>query len=86
MRQICNFDSDAGDEFFSKVNLFDMTPFNEVLDHVHPEDYWACSLSIIPERNMRVFLEISVHPIYDENDKLMYISVTANDVTEERNM
>ena len=86
MRQICNFDSDAGDEFFSKVNLFDITPFNEVLDHVHPEDYWACSLSIIPERNMRVFLEISVHPIYDENGKLIYISVTANDVTEERNM
>ena len=86
MRQICNFDSDSGDEFFSKVNLFDMTPFNEVLDHVHPEDYWACSLSVIPERNMRVFLEISVHPIYDEKGKLMYISVTANDVTEERNM
>ncbi len=86
MRQICHFDSDAGDAFFSKVNLFDMTPFNEVLDHVHPEDYWACSLSVIPERNMRVYLEISVHPIYDEHDKLMYISVTANDVTEERNM
>jgi len=86
MRQICHFDSDTGDEFFSKVNLFDMMPFNEVLDRVHPEDYWACSLSIIPEREMRVFLEISVHPIYDENDKLMYISVTANDVTEERNM
>ena len=86
MRQICHFDSDAGDEFFSKVNLFDVMPFNEVLDHVHPEDYWACSLSIIPERNMRVYLEISVHPIYDEKGKLMYISVTANDVTEERNM
>ena len=86
MRQICNFDSETGDAFFSKVNLFDMTPFNEVLDHVHPEDYWACSLSVIPERNMRVYLEISVHPIYDEHDKLMYISVTANDVTEERNM
>ena len=86
MRKICHFDSDTSDEFFSKVNLFDMTPFNEVLDHVHPEDYWACSLSIIPERNTRGYLEISVHPIYDENDKLMYISVTANDVTEERNM
>ena len=86
MRKICNFDSDTRDAFFSKVNLFDMTPFNEVLDHVHPEDYWACSLSVIPERNMRVYLEISVHPIYDEHDKLMYISVTANDVTEERNM
>ena len=71
MRKICNFDSDEGDEFFSKMNLFDMTPFNEVLDRNHPEEYWACSLSIIPERNMHVYLEISVHPIYDENDKLM---------------
>jgi signal transduction histidine kinase len=35
---------------------------------------------------MRVYLEISVHPIYDENGKLIYISVTASDVTEERNM
>jgi signal transduction histidine kinase len=86
MRKICNFDSDTGDEFFSKVNLFDMSPFNEVLDREHPEDYWACSLSIVPERNMRVYLEISVHPIYDENGNLMYISVTANDETEERNM
>ena len=86
MRKICNFDSESTDDFFSKMNLYDMTPFNEVLDRVHPEDYWACSLSIIPERNMRVYLEISVHPIYDEKGKLMYISVTANDVTEERNM
>ena len=86
MRNICNFDSDDGDEFFSKANLFDMSPFNEVLSREHPDDYWACSLSIIPERNMHVFLEISVHPIYDDNGKLMYICVSANDVTEERNM
>ena len=86
MRRICNFDSDEGDEFFGKMNLFDMTPFNEVLDRNYPEEYWACSLSIIPERNMHVYLEISVHPIYDENDKLMYIAVSANDVTEERDM
>lgn len=86
MRQICHFDSDTGDEFFSKVNLFDIMPFNEVLDRVHPEDYWACSLSIIPERDMRVYLEISIHPIYDDDGRLLYISVTANDVTEERNM
>ena len=86
MRKICHFDSDEGDEFFSKMNLFDMSPFNEVMDPKHPEEYWACSLSIIPERDMRVFLEISVHPIYDENGNLMYIGVSANDVTEEREM
>ena len=86
MRQICHFDSDTSDDYFSNVNLFDVMPFNEVLDRDHPADYWACSLSIVPEREMRVYLEISVHPIYDDNGKLMYISVTANDVTEERNM
>lgn len=86
MRKICNFDSAEGDEFFSKVNLFDMSPFNEVLNREHPEEYWACSLSIIPERNMHVYLEISIHPIYDEDGNLQYIGVSANDVTEERNM
>lgn len=86
MRKICHFDSDEGDEFFGKMNLFDMMPFNEVLDRKHPKDYWACSLSIVPERNMYVYLEISIHPIYDADGKLIYIAVSANDVTEERNM
>ena len=86
MRKICNFEDDIDKEFFYKVNLFDMMPFNEVLDREHPDDYWACSESIIPEKNMRVYLEISVHPIYDENGHLMYLSVTAHDITEERNM
>ena len=86
MRKICHFDSDEGDEFFGKMNLFDIMPFNEVLDRKHPEEYWACSLSIVPERNMYVYLEISIHPIYDADGKLTYIAVSANDVTEERNM
>ena len=86
MRKICNFEEDLDKEFYYKVNLFDMMPFNEVLDRNNPEDYWACSLSIVPEKNMYVYLEISVHPIYDEDGQLMYLSVTANDITEERNM
>ncbi|MBQ7510192.1 MAG: PAS domain-containing sensor histidine kinase [Prevotella sp.] len=86
MRQICNFDSDEGDAYYSNVNLFDVAPFNEVLDRQHPQEHWACFLSIVPEKNMHVYLEIGVHPIYDEHGKLMYISVSANDVTEEREM
>ena len=86
MRQICHFDSDTGDEFFSSVNLFDMPPFNEVMDRNNVEEYWACSLSIIPERDMHVYLEIRVHPVYDSDGQLVYISVAARDVTEERNM
>ena len=86
MRDICHFDSDEGDSFFSKVNLFDMAPFNEVLDRYHPNEYLACSLSVVPEREMYIYLEIGVHPIYDEEGKLIYISVAARDINEEREL
>ena len=86
MRQICHFDSDEGDAFFSKMNLFDMAPFNEVLDRYHPNEYLACSLSVVPEREMYIYLEIGVHPIYDEEGKLIYISVAARDISEEREL
>ena len=86
MRKICNFDSDNFDAYFYKANLFDVMPFNEVLNRDHVEDYWACSLSVVPERNMYVFLEISVHPIYDDHGNLAYIAVSAHDVTEERQL
>ena len=86
MRDICHFDSDEGDSFFSKVNLFDMAPFNEVLDRYHPNEYLACSLSVVPEREMYIYLEIGVHPIYDEEGKLIYISVAARDISEEREL
>ena len=86
MREICHFDSDESDTFFSKVNLFDMAPFNEVLDRYHPNEYLACSLSVVPEREMYVYLEIGVHPIYDDQGKLIYLSVAARDITEEREL
>ena len=86
MREICHFDSDDGDAFFSKVNLFDIAPFNEVLDRYHPNEYLACSLSIVPEREMYVYLEIGVHPVYDDQGKLIYLSVAARDITEEREL
>ena len=86
MRQICHFDSEESDAFFSKMNLFDMAPFNEVLDRYHPNEYLACSLSVIPEREMYIYLEIGVHPIYDEEGKLIYISVAARDISEEREL
>lgn len=86
MREICHFDGEDSDSFYSKANLFEQPPFSEVLNREHPEEYWACSLSIVPEKNMYVYLEISVHPIYDDNGQLAYIAVSAHDVTEEREM
>lgn len=86
MRKICNFDSDDSDAFFSTVNLFDMPPFNECLNRHHVGELWVSFHSVVPEREMNVYLEIRVHPIYDDAGGLVYISVAARDITEEREM
>ena len=86
MRRICNFDSDESDAFFSNTNLFDVFPFNEVLDKNHIEPYWGCSQCVIPERGIHEFLEIRVRPVYNENGEVTYLSVAARDVTEEREL
>ena len=86
MREICHFDSEDSDAFFSKANLFDMAPFNEISDRKHIEEYWGCSLSVIPERDMHVYLEIRMHPIYDDTGTLAYIAIAVRNISEERNL
>ena len=86
MRAICHFDSEVDDAFFSNNNLFDLFPFNEVIDRNNIMDYWGCSQSIIPERNIYEYLEIRLHPIHDEAGKLVYLAIAARDITEERQL
>ena len=86
MRQICHFDSEEGDAHFSNTNLFDAAPFNEVLDRNNVQDMWMCSLSVVPERGMHLYLEIRVRPIRDDEGRLMYISIAVRDVSEERQL
>ncbi len=86
MREICHFDSESGDEFFSKANLFDQAPFSEILDRNNIEEFWCCSLSVVPERDMHVYLEIRLRPIYDADGKLNCLSVAVRDINEEREL
>ena len=86
MRTICHFDSEVDDAFFSNNNLFDLFPFNEVLDRNNLTEYWGCSQSVIPERNINEYLEIRLHPIHDESGKLVYLAIATRDVTEERQL
>jgi signal transduction histidine kinase len=86
MRRICNFDSDTEDAFFSTINLFDVAPFSECCDRTNLEELNICSHSVVPERGMSVYLEIRLHPVRDDDGKLMYISVAARDITEERRL
>jgi signal transduction histidine kinase len=86
MRKICHFDNEKNDEFFSQVSLFDLPPFNEFFNRNHVEDFWACYQSIIPERNIHDYLEIHLHPIRDDQGNIIYLSVQARNVTQEREL
>ena len=86
MREICHFDSEDSDGFFSNNNLFDLPPFNELISRNKVEEFWVCYQSVIPERNMHDYLEIHLHPIYDGQGNIIYLCVAARNVTEERKL
>ena len=86
MREICHFDNDEGDAYFSNINLFESSPFRECVDKDHVEELWICSQSIVPERNIHDYLEIRLHPIRDDQGQLVYIAIAVRNVSEERNM
>ena len=86
MRKICHFDNEENDEFFSQVNIFDLPPFNELVNRNKIEGFWVCYQSIIPERNIHDYLEIRLHPIRDDQGNVMYLSVSARNITQEREL
>ena len=86
MRDICHFDSDVDDAFFSNTSMFDLPPFNELVNRDRPEELWVCYQSIIPERNIHDYLEIHLHPIYDDLGNIIYLSIAVRNVTEEREL
>ena len=86
MREICHFDSDEKEGFFYQYNLFDLPPFSELLKRDQIEELWVCYQSIIPECNLRDYLEIRLHPICDDQGKVIYLSVLTRNITEEREL
>ena len=86
MREICHFDNEVNDAFFSQVSLFDLPPFNELVNRNNIEGFWVCYQSIIPERNIHDYLEIRLHPIRDDQGNIIYLSVSARNITEEREL
>ena len=84
MRELCHFDNDDYDSYFSNTNLFDASPFHENVDKNHVEEFWVCSMS--EYNDLHIYLEIRLHPIHDENGKFTYIAIAIRDITEEREM
>ena len=84
MRELCHFDSDDYDSYFSNTNLFDAPPFHENVDRNNVEEFWVCSKK--DYNDLHVYLEIRLHPIHDKNGKLTYIAIAIRDISEERDL
>ncbi len=84
MRELCHFDSDDYDTYFSNTNLFDAQPFHENVDRNHVEEFWVCSKN--DYNDLHIYLEIRLHPIHDKNGKLTYIAIAIRDISEERDL
>jgi len=86
MREVCHFDTDDSDAFFYQNNLFDLPPFSELIKRDQIEEFWVCYQSIIPERNIHDYLEIHLHPIYNDWGNIIYLAVSVRNITEERKL
>lgn len=85
MRELLKFQSED-DPFYYEDPLFDRPAFHEVLNSRHVEDVDFCTRNIITERGVNFYAELHIHPIYDEDGNLVYITLSIRDVTLEREL
>ena len=85
MREILKFQSEA-DPYYFKRTLYEMPSFRDVFYEHQLEELYFCTKSVIVERGVNCYTEIRVHPIYDEHQELIYITVSIRDITQEREL
>ena len=85
MREILKFQTED-DPFYYENSLFDLPTFRNLLNNRHVEELYFCTKSIVIERGVNCYTEIRLHPIYNDNGELYYITFTIRDVTQEREL
>ena len=85
MRELLHFQSED-DPFFFNSCMFDMPLYRDLIDRRHVERIYACTRCIIPERHVNTYIVTRIHPILDAQGQLLYISVAARDINEERSL
>ena len=85
MQEILKFQSED-DPYYYDNTLYDLPTFREVLDYRHVEELFFCTKSVVIERGVNCYTEMHVHPIFDEEGSLLYITFSIRDITQERNL
>ena len=85
LREILKFQTED-DPYYYSHSIYDLPTFRNLLDGRHIEELYFCTKSIIIERGVNCYTEMRVHPIYEENGELLYITFSIRDVTQEREL
>ena len=85
MREILRFQGED-DAYYFNDTLYERPIFRDVLNFRHIEELYYCTRLVNIERNVSFYAEIRVHPIYDENKDLLFITLSISDVTQEREL
>lgn len=85
MSELCEFDKE-GEEFFRKMNLFDVPLIKGQYTKNDDEPFHVCQRMFYPEIGIYKYIEIKVHPTFDEEGKLQFYVTTARDMTAERSL
>lgn len=78
--------SDEKDEFWYNKNLYSLIYSDTGLTPEQIEDLAYCTLCERPERNVHEYLELRICPIKNDIGKLIYILVSARQITGEREL
>ena len=85
MSELCEFDKE-GEEFFRKMNLFDVPLIKGQYTKNDDEPFHVCQRMFYPEIGIYKYIEVKVHPTFDEEGKLQFYVTTARDMTAERSL
>lgn len=85
MSELCEFDKE-GEEYFRKMNLFDVPLIKGQYTKNDDEPFHVCQRMFYPEIGIYKYIEIKVHPTFDEEGKLQFYVTTARDMTAERSL
>ena len=85
MSELCEFDKE-GEEYFRKMNLFNVPLIKGQYTKNDDEPFHVCQRMFYPEIGIYKYIEIKVHPTFDEEGKLQFYVTTARDMTAERSL
>lgn len=85
MRQIMHFQGEGDPLYFGK-SIFDMPTYRDLINRHNIPNLYFCTHTITPERDVNVYAEIRLHPVFTNEGQLQFISMALRDITEEREL